>query len=173
MFRPKIKGEKFNRLTAIRQVESQRCHGTMKRFWLFRCDCGNKKVLQSTLVVSGRIKSCGCLVVELAKRATHKTHGMYGTHFYVKWNQMLVRCHNENSKSYEYYGARGIKTCKKWHKFENFMEDMYDEYLGHLKKYGKRDTTIDRINNNLGYNKKNCRFATMKQQANNKTNNIK
>lgn len=84
---------------------------------------------------------------------------------YGVWKNMLYRCYNSNHISYKYYGLRGIKVCKRWHDYALFVKDMLPEY--------KKGLTIDRYPNQLGdYKPSNCRWATPKQQARNKTNNV-
>lgn len=78
---------------------------------------------------------------------------------YSTWENMKQRCNNPNAEGYKNYGGRGIKVCVSWDKFSNFIKDMGPKpSAGH---------SIDRINNNLGYYKDNCRWATQSEQANN------
>ena len=79
--------------------------------------------------------------------------------FYRAWVNMKSRCSNKNTPYYKRYGARGIKVCKKWVKFDGFVDDMFDSYEPGL--------SLDRIDNDKGYYKSNCRWATAKEQANN------
>lgn len=72
---------------------------------------------------------------------------------------MLGRCLTRADRDYDRYGGRGIKVCKRWLKFENFLADMGERPPG---------TTLDRKDNKKGYNKKNCRWACAKTQANNR-----
>jgi len=81
--------------------------------------------------------------------------------FYV-WVNMKTRCYNKNGQDYKNYGARGITICQEWLSFENFVKDMESTYQEGL--------LIDRINNNKGYYKENCRWATRVIQNNNKRN---
>lgn len=82
---------------------------------------------------------------------------------YNSWSQMLSRCEDPNSTRYKKYGGRGIKVCDRWHTFTNFLLDMEER---------PQNTTLDRKNSNKGYYKENCRWATKKQQANNRRNNV-
>lgn len=74
---------------------------------------------------------------------------------------MKSRCENPKATAYERYGGAGIKVCRRWQKFENFLEDMGERPDG---------KTLDRINNLKGYSKENCRWATIKEQQNNRKN---
>lgn len=91
------------------------------------------------------------------------THG-YGsrrrrTPTYRAWESMKRRCNNPKEKNYENYGGRGIKVCRRWVKFVNFLEDMGECPDG---------LTLERINVNKGYSKNNCCWATRKQQVMNR-----
>lgn len=88
---------------------------------------------------------------------TYRTTRSYNA--YNSWVSMKSRCLNLNHISFKHYGARGITVCKRWLKFENFLKDMGERPEG---------TTLERINNDSNYNKKNCKWASLQEQQQNK-----
>ncbi len=157
-----ITNKKFNKLKAIKFFSKDKYNN---QIWVFICDCGTTKKIYKGAVMSGHTKSCGCFLKskemqEIRKRP--RTHGMRNTRIYSIWKNMLGRVRCSTNQDYSNYGGRGINIDKKWIKFEGFYEDMSDGY--------KENLTIDRINNNKGYSKKNCRWVTTKEQNRNKRN---
>ncbi len=147
-----IAGERFGRLLAIERIDGK---------WLCECDCGNKTMVNFSSLNRGDTKSCGCIKRELVSKK-NTTHGYSKTPTYNTWRAMKERCENPGNKRYHEYHDRGITVCDEWHSFENFLRDM-----------GKRPegTTLERLDNDLGYYKDNCKWATNIEQANNRRNN--
>ena len=88
---------------------------------------------------------------------------MLGTKLYSTWSNMMRRCYNPTDKGYNSYSKKGV--CSRWHEFENFKSDMRQTLLIHVTKYGKENTTFDRIDNSKGYSPKNCRWTTWEVQV--------
>lgn len=146
-----LTGKKFGRLI-VTKFDGIRNN---KSFWKCKCKCGNDTVVYSCKLNTGHTKSCGCLFMETVTK-----HGESLTPFYRRWHAMMSRCGKH--KNY-----LNIKVYKRWHKYINFKEDMYKSFLEHIKKYGWKNTTIDRINNKGNYKKSNCKWSTVKEQNNN------
>lgn len=126
--------------------------------WACVCDCGMEHIANASDLRSGRTRSCGCLHHEIAISAC-KTHGKSKTREYKIWQGIKDRCLNAANTSYADYGARGITVDPAWMSFSVFLADMGDAPKGY---------SIDRINNNAGYSKNNCRWATQQEQCRNK-----
>lgn len=157
-------GKKFHRLNVIKHEGKNNLN---KYIWLCLCDCGNRLTVIGENLRNGNTKSCGCLNIDkIKKRSTKHGHASRKnlSRIYKIWKSMIQRCNNKKSTKYPDYGGRGITVCKRWlDSFENFLTDM--------KEPPTEKHSIDRINNDEGYYKENCRWATNKQQMRNTRNN--
>jgi hypothetical protein len=146
-----LTGQRFGRLTVIEAVGIDKWH---HRKWKCRCNCGDFLIARGSSLQNGNVKSCGCS----RKESVYK-HGQCEAPAYYSWGSMLQRCYNSKNKRYKDWGGRGITVCKRWLIFTNFLEDMGDRPKG---------LTIERINNDKGYYKENCCWATRGIQARNR-----
>lgn len=133
-----------------------------KRFGLYKCFCGNEFKARIENIKSKNTKSCGCHNLEMIRNRNinRSTHNLTNHRLYNTWHKMMKRCYDKNNKSYIDYGTRGITVCDRWHDVKNFIDDMYPTFIDGL--------SIDRIDNNKGYSKDNCRWVDRIIQARNK-----
>lgn len=150
-----LTGRTFGRLLVVERGENIGGHTA----WECECECGSVVLVRYQSLVNGQTKSCGCLRSDIMT-ATQLKHGHYNSTTYHSYHSMKARCLNKNHRQFKDYGGRGIKISKYWiNDFGRFLKDMGERPLG---------KTLDRIDNNKGYSKSNCKWSTRKEQNNNK-----
>jgi hypothetical protein len=165
--RKQIGGVKFGRWTPIMRFINGNTTRTDRHLWLCTCECGKSAFVHQTTLLSGASRSCGCY-----KRDVRTKHGRSGIvngkrtdRTYAVWTSMIGRCYVTSAGGYERYGAKGVTVCNRWrHSFENFLADM-----GEVPEGKSIDRFPDRDGN---YEPGNCRWATLKEQINNRRNTL-
>jgi hypothetical protein len=157
-----LTGQKFGRLRVRSLIRRDRLGNAI---WKCVCICGEFTSVRVSSLRSRHTKSCGCLRREGAAKQGNKAH-LRITHGcsrrsgispeYRSWTAMLQRCSNRSHQAWKYYGGLGVKVCKRWRKFENFLADMGPRPKG---------TSIHRRGDEGNYVPGNCRWATRKEHA--------
>lgn len=138
----------YGLLTVLRKVPT-----SPRNKWECICKCGAIVQVASKELRKGDTRSCGCIrKAQLVERNT--SHGMTRTYTYRKWQQMFARIRDTTNPRNACY--IGVTICKRWGKFENFLQDMGEAPDGY---------SLERKNNKRGYMPSNCHWIPLAQQA--------
>lgn len=161
-------GQTFGRLTVFEKVQLRSSDGRSRIYWKCQCVCGRVVSIDASALVSRATTSCGCFRTEglVARSRTHGGKSGKESPEYKAWQHAKARCYNRNDAKYPLYGGRGIQMCDRWlSDFAAFRDDM-----------GLRPSSLhslDRINVDGHYEPGNCRWATPREQGNNRRTTIR
>jgi hypothetical protein len=152
-----LSGKAFGRWYVLGRAENQKSHAQ----WNCRCECGEERIVLGVNLRHNKTLSCGCLLKEIVTTHGHtKSRAPYSS-TYSAWRNMKSRCNGTQAKGFHRYGGRGITVCKEWiNSFDKFLQDMGER---------PKSLELDRINNDSGYSKENCRWVTHKENMQNRS----
>lgn len=159
--RADVAGQSFGRLTV---TEDSEIRGRRRVYWRCVCQCGTEKWVLVDALKAGATKSCGCLNDEVRRTPIHGAtlHGRH-TPEYATWRSMIQRCENPKNRKWHRYGGRGVQVCEAWRSdFRTFLRDMGPRPEG---------MSLERQDNNLGYEPGNCKWVTSSEQNRNTSRN--
>lgn len=143
-----LTGKRFGKWTVLGEAIN---HPSKYVHWDVACECGTKRSIRGNRLTGNRSQGC---------KACSKRHGMSRTSEHNTWKQMKQRCNNPNDKAFPRYGGNGIAICERWNSFETFYADMGPK--------PSASHSVDRIDGSKGYSPENCRWATPKEQSQNR-----
>ena len=151
---------RFGKWTVIRRDFDKTKPG--RTMWICKCDCGNEYSVIGAALRNGTSTKCNECKYEMRTYFADTRRRINGkaTHTYQTWDAIIHRCYYPSQASYKYYGARGIKMCDEW---KNNYFAFYD-YVSQLDRFGEEGMTLDRIDNEKGYEPGNVRWATQAEQ---------
>lgn len=165
-FRASFVGKRFGLLTVVEPAPPQFVGGKYRSAMLCQCDCGGVASPLVQTLRSGDAVSCGCFNTAKAKTMNPARHGHATrkdgvTPEYRAWSHMKGRCFDQNDKAYRYYGGRGITVHPEW-------IDSFDRFVNWIGLRPDTRFSLDRVDNDGNYEPGNVRWATRKQQSNNR-----
>jgi len=168
-----ITGKRFGQLT-VQKYLGKDAHSQRVQMWLCICDCGQETIVRRCNLGNGHTTRCPKCPLRVGEQIHNYIDGRGSHPLYQLWAKVIERCEKTSNIKYSRYGGRGIVVCKRWHDFQDFVQDVSPRPTG---------LEIDRIDNDGGYwcghceecielnHPQNWRWATRKQQMNNQSRN--
>lgn len=160
MARMDLTGITFGRLTVVAFHDIHGKHPNAR--WLCRCECGAERIVFGSNLRKGTTRSCGCFLRDISTTHGHTKHvgGKSMSPEYRSWHHMVSRCTNPKNKDFSHYGGRGVTVCDAW-------RSSFAVFFAHIGARPSLRHSIDRIDNEKGYEPGNVQWATQRQQCRN------